>query len=110
MYTFKAHEEESARAASECWLAQMMRVGSVGMQHDRLRPRELCTPGEWYVYFKTGRIEALLDDADTTGWTLAWPERVPTNFTREQMIRYFADRTGKLPYLPVGKFHPGPGR
>jgi len=94
----KEHDNESARAASECWLAQMMRVGSVG------------TPGEWYVYFKTGRIEALLDDADTMSWTLAWPERVPTNFTREQMIGYFADRTGKLPYLPVGKFHAGSGR
>lgn len=53
-----------------------------------------------YVYYRTLNIHAFADGEDTSGWTLAWPERLPTNLTADQMVRYFAERTGRLPYLP----------
>ena len=90
----REHDNESARAA---------RAAHASLMSDPSWAR-------WYVYFKTGRIEALREDADTSGWTLAWPEHVPTNITADQMVLYFRSRTGKLPYLPVGEFHAGSGR
>jgi hypothetical protein len=54
-----------------------------------------------FVYFRTRRIEAFPDGEVPTGegWTLAWPERVPGSLTADQLVGYFAARTGRLPYL-----------
>lgn len=77
------HVEETARAARAVH-ARMMREGG----------------GEFYVYFRPMRIEAIRDGEPTDGWTLAWPERVPGHLTVDELIAYFAARTARLPYLP----------
>ncbi len=74
------HVNESARAAREA--------------HARQMKGEL----ELYVWYKPMRIEAHPDKPGDE-WTLAWPERLPTSLTADQMVQYFAARTGRLPYL-----------
>jgi hypothetical protein len=45
------------------------------------------------------RIEAIAEGEPTDGYTLAWPERVPGNLTADQLVQWFAARTGRVPYL-----------
>lgn len=63
--------------------------------------RQMRGEYELYVYFLPGggRIEAH-PESPGPEWELAWPERLPANLTVDQMVRYFAERTGRLPYLP----------
>lgn len=76
------HVNETARAAREAHARQMR--GETDL----------------YVYYQTLKIRAFAEGEDTTGWTLAWTERLPSNLTVDQMVQYFAERTGRLPYLP----------
>ena len=78
-----SHIETSARAARDC--------------HERMVRGE----HEFYVYYKTREIKAMsyADMPISAQWTLAWAERVPENLTADQLVRYFAERTGRLPYL-----------
>jgi hypothetical protein len=73
---------ETARAAREA--------------HTRLMRDPFTT---LYVYFKPMRIEAIAEGEPTDGYTLAWPERVPGNLTADQLVQWFAARTGRVPYL-----------
>ena len=77
------HIETSAKAARDC--------------HARMMQGER----EFYVYFKTREIKAMsyADMPISTQWTLAWPERVPENLTADELVKHFAERTGRLPYL-----------
>ncbi len=86
------HDTESARAAraAHTLLVDHARSGRFPAIH---------------VYYTTGRIEAFDEDNDPTvvsrAWTLAWPEAVPGNLSSDQLVNYFRNRTGALPYLPV---------
>jgi hypothetical protein len=77
------HNNETARAARAAH-ALLMRDPTLAL----------------YVYYKPRRLEAFAvrpDDDDV--WTLAWPERVPGNLTVDQLIYWFASRSGRVPYL-----------
>ena len=78
------HVNETARAARAA--------------HARLMRGDMPT---LHVYFKTRRIEAFTEGEIPLGdgWALAWPERVPGNLTADQLVQWFAARTGRLPYL-----------
>jgi hypothetical protein len=54
-----------------------------------------------YVYYRTRRIEAFVDGECPSGegWTLAFPERVPSDLTADQLVAWFAARTSRIPYL-----------
>ena len=84
------HVNESERAARAAH-AQLMRATAGGEGSTEL-----------YVYYKRMRLEALADwptPVDRLEWTLAWGERVPTHLTVDQLIRWFAERSGQVPYL-----------
>lgn len=69
--------------------------------HARLMRGDLAT---LYVYYKPMKIEAFADGECPIGegWTLAWPERVPGNLSADQLVQWFAARTGRVPYLTDG--------
>ena len=75
------HHDECARAARAAW-ALMMRDGA----------RTL------YVMFKPGTLEAF-EEAPGPEWELAWPERVPSSLTVEQLTAWFVTRAMRVPYL-----------
>lgn len=75
------HHDECARAARAAW-ALMMRNGA----------RTL------YVMFKPGTLEAF-EEAPGPEWELAWPERVPSSLTVEQLTAWFVTRAMRVPYL-----------
>jgi hypothetical protein len=56
-------------------------------------------PNALHVYFKPHRLEALSEMEDLAGWTLAWPERVPSSMTADQLVSWFAVRSARVPYL-----------
>jgi hypothetical protein len=82
------HVNETARAARAAH-ALMMHPDSYG--------------STLYVYYRSMRIEAFIGDPPTgEGWALAWPECVPGNLTADQLVQWFAARTGRVPYLTEG--------
>jgi hypothetical protein len=77
---------ESARAARAAH-ARMMREGVT----------------ELYVYFRPYWLAAFAaGDEIPEGWTLAWAERVPSSLTADQLVQWFAARSGRVPYLIDG--------
>lgn len=54
-----------------------------------------------YVYYRPMEIAAFRDGEEPSGegWTLAWPERVPYGFADDEIVEWFARRSGSLPYL-----------
>ena len=78
------HVNETARAARAA--------------HARMMRGDLAT---LHVYYKPMRLEAFADGECPTGegWILAWSEPVPGNLTADQLVQWFAARTGRVPYL-----------
>lgn len=64
-------------------------------------------PGARYLYFtpstdtELGRLHIIQEcDTSPAGAQLAWTERLPMDRTRDQLVRYVAERIGDLPLLP----------
>ena len=85
MSPMETHRDESARVAREAHV-ELMRVGRGG-------------PGssELYLYYRPGKLGAFSEAPP--GWTLGSPERIPGNLTERQLVAWFEQRTGNLPYL-----------
>jgi hypothetical protein len=78
-----SHINESARAARAAH-ARMMRGNG-----ERL-----------FVYYRKHQIETFTeDDAISIDWKPAFLESVPSNLTADQLVTWFAARTGRIPYL-----------
>jgi hypothetical protein len=83
------HDNETARAARAA--------------HARLMRGDLVT---LRVYYMPWRLEAFPDGDVPEGWLLAWPAPVPTDRTSDQLVAWFAARSGWVPYL-TGARSPG---
>ena len=85
MSAMQKHIEESARAARAAH-AEMMRAAREG--------RSL----EMYLCFRPGHLGAFVD-GPPPGWELGSGERIPGDRTANQLVAWFAQRTGRLPYM-----------
>jgi hypothetical protein len=53
---------------------------------------------ELYVWFEPKRLLVATDKPSERA-QLAFPERVPGHLTVDQLVQWFASRTGRVPYL-----------
>lgn len=69
--------------------------------HTRMMRDGGLTP-PMHVYFRPGHLAAFAEgDQLPPGWARAWPEHVPTDRTADQLVTWFAERAGRVPYLPT---------
>jgi len=61
---------------------------------------------ELFVYYRPMQLEAMtIEEAQQSAfaWTLAWPEKVPGNYTVEALDYWFKRRADRVPYLTEGR-------